>query len=114
MDLIYSEIGRAAEYLFVSIFIYAAYDIALKSSETNKKVLFNGLLICAGIALVGGLSLGDPSCVEYEYGKQGHCYEYAEDGYEPTSNQIMANFAYLFTLLFVPTVFAVAKRKNFF
>lgn len=115
MELIYSEIGRAFGQLLIAFIAFVIFDTAIKASGTNKKVLLNGLLICAGISLLISLALGSPSCIEYEEDVRGGiCIEYADNSYGPTAEQYIANFAYLLTLLYVPVVLAVMKRKDFF
>jgi len=57
-------------------------------------------LFCAGIALFASATLGKPSCIDSETDNRGTtCYEYADDGYEPTNKQRGANFSYYMVLL---------------
>ena len=115
MGLVYSEIGRALEYLFVAFIAYVVYDTSLKASDSNRRVLLKGLLICAGIACLGTLALGSASCIEYQDDVRGGiCYEYADDGYEPTNEEFFANFAFLLTVLYGPVILAIMKRRNIF
>jgi hypothetical protein len=48
-------------------------------------------------------NLGRPTCIDSETDNRGTtCYEYGDDGYEPTTEQRVATFTYYMTLIFIP------------
>jgi hypothetical protein len=86
--MILDEIVRAGSYLFIAWIVFVAYWAAKEhASGTLLTVLLKGLLWCAGIALFTSFTLGDPSCLEHDDPVYGGCIQYADDGYEPTSEQ---------------------------
>lgn len=115
MDLIFNEIFKAVGYLIIAVIVYAAWNIAHQSvnGDNIKEVLWKGFLWCAGIAIVTSISLGSPSCIEEEYDPRGStCLEYADDGYEPTTEQRAAKFAYIMTLLYIPVLVGAFNGKR--
>lgn len=76
-----------------------------------KSVLWKGFLWCAGLALFGSVTLGSPSCDTYSDPVYGGCEEYADDGFDPTTEQRTANFAYILTLLYLPVAIGALQEK---
>ena len=107
MGLIWNEIFRAGKYLLIACIVAYAWKLARDNAKDGKlvNVLWKGLLWCAGIALFTSLTLGNPTCVAQSDPVYGGCDQYAEDGYEASTKQRAANFAYFMTLLYVPVVF---------
>lgn len=114
MEIIFSEILRALGYLFIAGVALFAYNIARSNTESGhlKMVLFKGFLYCAGIALFASMTLGDASCEFQSDPIYGGCDQYADDAYEPTAEQRIANFAYFMTLLYLPVIFGAFKGKD--
>ena len=116
MEQIFNEISRAFGYLCIAGIIYivgkTASDKAKKGSYIS--VLWKGFLLCAGIALVASIALGNPSCEDYEQDPWGGiCYSYSDSGFEPTTEERIARFAYFMTLLYVPVIIgAISNRKK--
>lgn len=113
MELIYHEIFRAIGYLFIAGIAYFAYKTASeKAAASNPKtVLWKGFLWCAGIAFIGSIMLGNPSCESGSDPIYGGCEQYADDGYEPTDEQRAARFAYFMTLLYIPVAIGAFNKK---
>ena len=114
MEMITNEIFRAIGYLFIAGVALFAYALARSSTKEGnpKQTLWKGFLWCLGLAFLSSVLLGNPSC---EYGSDpvyGGCEQYADDGYEPTTQQRVANFAYFMTLLYIPVVFGAFKGKD--
>ncbi len=114
MNLIFYEFFRAVTYLFIASIVYFSWNTARKGAREKglKKALWQGLLWCIGTALFASLILGSPTCEERSDPVYGGCERYADDGYEPTNNQRVANFIYLMTLLYVPVVFGAYKGNS--
>src|SRR5690349_9026073 len=108
--MIVNEILKALTYLFIAAIVYYAYRLSRHSRPNRNGTLVKGFLWCTGIALFGSVILGHPSCFERD---EAGCVEFADDGYSPTTEQRAANFAYIFTLLYIPVlVGAFDKPKN--
>ncbi len=115
METISGEIFKVLGYLVGAYVLFHVYNIARKDSGVGnfKNVLWKGLLFCAGIALFASFSLGNPTCLDREQdNRSSTCYEYADDGYEPTAEQRAARFAYWFILLYVPVVFGALMGRD--
>jgi hypothetical protein len=114
MDLIYENIWKALGYLFVSGLVYFAWDEAYKLGKSKgwKKALLKGLGLCFGIAIFAALILGNPSCEETSDPVYGGCESYADDGYEASYEQRLAQFAYYMVLFYVPVVLGAYKAKK--
>jgi hypothetical protein len=116
MDIISDEIFRAVGYLIIAGVVYFAGKTASDNSKDGKykTVLWRGFLLCAGIALFASITLGNPSCESYDddslYGSS--CEYYADDGYEPTTEQRVGSFAYFMTLLYIPVVIGALSNKD--
>ncbi len=106
MEVISHEIFRAIKYLLIAGVVYIAYKTARENTEDGqqKKVLWKGFLWCAGIALFASLTLGNPICIEQSDPVYGGCEQYADNGYEPTTEQRIADFFYFMILLYIPVV----------
>jgi len=110
--MIGEEIWKALGYLFMAGILATAYNLAHDSKLGRNKLLMQGLLICAGLALFASFTLGQPTCIDEETDNRGStCYEYADDGYTPTTEQRVAKFFYFMTLLGVPVVAGALSRK---
>lgn len=106
MEVIYHEIFRAIKYLLIAGVVYFAYKTARDNAEDGKykNVLWKGLLWCMGIGLFASLTLGNPTCIEQSDPVYGGCEQYADNGYEPSTEQRIASFVYFIILLYVPVV----------
>lgn len=105
--MIFDEIFRALGYLLIAGVAFFAWKLARDNAKGGKlkSVLWKGFLWCGGIALFASFTLGNPSCIEQSDPVYGGCEYYADDGFEPTTEQRTANFAYFMTLLYIPVVF---------
>lgn len=115
MEIIFDEIYRAIGYLLIAGVVALAWKFARDGARGGrfKTVLWKGFLWCAGIALFSSMALGGPSCVDSEQDLRGStCYEYADDDYNPTTEQRIANFAYAMTLLYLPVIFGAYKGNK--
>ncbi|KKU91387.1 MAG: hypothetical protein UY22_C0043G0008 [Candidatus Amesbacteria bacterium GW2011_GWC1_48_10] len=109
MGTVSDEIFKALGYLLIAGVVSFAWKTARDNTRGGswKEVLWKGFLWCAGIALFTSFTLGSPSCEERTDPVFGGCEYYADDGYEPTTDQRVANFAYFMTLLYIPVVLGV-------
>lgn len=114
MELISDEFFRALGHLLIAGIVYLAWGMASNNAKDGKykTVLWKGFLWCAGIALLASITLGDPSCEEWDDPIRGGCVYYADDGYEPTVEQRGAIFVYLMTLLYIPVIIAAQQGKR--
>lgn len=114
MDVISYEIFRALGYLLIAGVVYIAGKTASDNSKDGKykNVLWKGSLWCAGIALFASVTLGNSSCESYEDPLYGGCEYYADDGYEPTTEQRVGSFAYFMILLYVPVLIGALSNKK--
>lgn len=115
MGHVWAEILRAGTYIIVGGIVAYAWKLAHDSAKGNKlrHALWTGFLWCGGIALFASLMLGSATCEVQSDPVYGGCDQYADDGYTPTTEQRVANFAYYFTLLYVPVIFgAFSGRKE--
>lgn len=113
-DAILNEVFKALGYLFVAGIVLYAYKTARENSVDGKyiSVLWKGFLLCAGIAFFMSMMLGNPSCTDREYDSHGSiCNEYADDGFEPSTEQRASTFAYYLTLLYLPVAIGAFKEK---
>lgn len=111
MESVYNEIFKALSYLFIAGVVSSAWKLARDNAKEGKlkAVLWKGLLWCAGIALFASIILGQPSCLEKS---SDGCNYYADDGFEPNTEQRVARFAYFMTLLYIPVVFGVVSTRK--
>lgn len=115
MELVLNEVFKAASYLLVSGIVYLAWKTTYDSTVKNGpiKSLMQGLLIVIVLAFIGSSSLGEPTCIDSEQDNRGStCYEYADDGFDPTTEQRLATFAYYVTLLYVPVILGAFQGKD--
>jgi hypothetical protein len=114
MEAIFNEILRALGYLLIAGVALIAYNMARDNAKGGKlkMVLWKGLLWCGGIAFFASITLGNPTCEQQSDPVYGGCEQYADDGYEPTTEQRAASFAYFLTLLYIPVVFGAFKGKD--
>jgi hypothetical protein len=117
MTIIFNEIVRALGYLLIAGVALFAWKMARDNAKGGKfkSVLWKGFLWCAGIAFFASITLGNPTCEQYSDPVYGGCDQYANDSFEPTTEQRVASFAYFMTLLFLPVTigaFNGNKEKN--
>lgn len=107
MEAIFHEIFRALGYLLIAGVALFAWKTARDNAKGGKlkMVLWKGFLWCAGIAFFASITLGNPTCEERSDPVYGGCEQYADNGYEPTTEQRTASFVYFMTLLYLPVVF---------
>lgn len=114
MEAISHEIFRALGYLLIAGIASYAWKLAYDNAKGGKgrKVLWKGILWCGGIALFASFTLGNPSCEVQSDPVYGGCEQYADNGYEPTTEQRLASFAYFMTLLYIPVIFGAIKGNK--
>lgn len=113
--MIVSEIFKAISILAYAIFIIGAYQLAKQANMDWKKVLLKGAMFVGIFAFLAAVMLGNPTCTDSEYDTRGStCNEYADDGFNPSSEHRIATFAFYFTLFYVPVLFAAYQKKNKF
>ncbi len=114
MNVISDGIFRALGYLLIAGIAYLAGKIASDNSKNGKYkiVLWKGFLWCAGIALFASVVVGNPFCESYDDLLYGSCEYYADDGYEPTTEQTVGSFAYFMTLLYIPVVIGALSNRD--
>lgn len=107
MEEIFNEVFRALSYLIIAGVALLAWSVAKHHAKGGKlkMVLWKGLLWCGGIALFSSIMLGSSTCEVRGDPVFGGCEQYADDSYEPTTEQRVANFSYFMTLLYIPVVF---------
>ena len=107
METISTEIFKALGYLFAAVILYSVWKMARENTRGGnfKMVLWKGFLWCTGIALFASFSLGNPTCDIQSDPLYGGCDEYADNSFEPTTEQRTAQFAYWLTLLYLPVIF---------
>ena len=114
-NLIVENISKALQYLFASYVILKIYNHTKDKAETLglNSVLAQGFLWCAGIAIIFAVSLGSPSCVDFEQDNRGGaCLEYADDGYTPSSQARYAEFAFYLTIFYIPVIIGARKGNQ--
>ncbi len=114
MDLVYEKIWEALGYLFIFVFVHYAWKETIKLGAKSgwKAALSKGLGFCFVVAIVGALLLGNASCEETSDPVYGGCEQYADDGYEPTTEQRLARFAYLMILFGVPVAVGAYQSRD--
>jgi hypothetical protein len=110
VEMIGQEILRALHYLVISGVVYGAYSISSNAESERYPTLFKGLLWCAGIALAVAITLGDPACIEDS--PLGGCALYEDDGLKPSTEQRIATFAHIFTLVSVPVGIGAFRKSR--
>lgn len=109
--MILNEVWRAVGYLFFAGIISYIYSLVINSEDDWKKLLKQGLLYCFIGSFILASFLGKPSC-ESRDGYDGPCESYADDGFEPTNEQYISEFAFYFTLSFVPVLYGINQRRK--
>lgn len=112
--MIIAETLRALGYLLVSGVVFFAWKQGRDSAKGGKlqTALSKGFLWCAGLALLSSIMLGNPACEQTADPVYGGCEQYADNGYERSDEQRIANFIYLMTLLYLPVVFGAFKGSR--
>jgi hypothetical protein len=95
---------------FVSLVWILARDNAKKGNY--KSTLWKGFLWCVGIAFLSSMMMGNATCESVSDPVYGECEQYADDGYEPTTQQQTSKFAYLLTLMYVPIIIGAMQGKK--
>jgi len=113
VEIMFDGIFRALGYLLIAGVVYYVWKIASEQAGGGKyiAVLWKGFLFCVGIALFASLTLGDPSCEIQSDPLYGDCEQYADNGFDVTTEQRMANFSYFMTLLYIPVVIGALKKR---
>lgn len=114
METILNEIFRALSYLIIAGIVYFIWITANNKAKEGKykTVLWKGFILCTGIALFTSFSLGNPTCIDPSHDVNWiACNGYANDGYKPTAEQRVANFAYYMTLLYIPVMIGALKKR---
>lgn len=106
------EIFKVARDLLVAGVVVLAYKTARDAAMPRWGVAWRGFLWCAGLAFFAAVSMGQPSCEEQGDPLRGTCEQYADDGFDPTTDQRVGRFLYLFLLLYVPVLICVAGERN--
>ncbi len=114
MEEIFNSVLKALGYLFIAVIIHFCWSTAKDNAKNGayKSVLWKGFLWCAGIALFASVNMGSPSCENYSDPVYGGCEEYADDGFDPTTDERAANFAYILTLLYLPVIIGAFQEKD--
>lgn len=114
-EIVADQLWDAARTLILSAIIYFAYKTAKEAGENNGRwiALRNGTLWCIGIAFFAAATMGSPSCEQTDDPIRGGCSEYADDGFDPTSDQRLARFLFWFVLLTAPVVVGVLESRQF-
>ncbi len=114
MGIFEKEIFKALGYLFISAIVFYVWNTARENAVKSnyKTVLWKGFLWCASFALFASLILGKPTCEEVSDPVYGGCDRYADDGFEPTTNQRAADFVYFITLFYIPVILGAYKGKK--
>ncbi len=115
MEIVISQIFSAVHSLVIAGIIVFAYFTAVETTKGGnfETVLWKGLLICGAIAWAASSMLGDPSCITSEYDTMGSvCTEYADNAYTPTTYEMIGEFAYFMTLLYLPVLLGAYHGKD--
>lgn len=64
------------------------------------------------MAFFAGSAMGSPTCEEQSDPVYGGCSQYADDGYEATTEQKVAQFGYYLTLLYIPVILGAIKGRK--
>lgn len=115
MELLQNEILKALGYLVIAGLAYMAWNTAREETikSSYNEILVKGFCWCFGIALFASFTLGQPTCTDYEQdNRTSACYDYADDGFTPTTEQRVAKFAYHMTLFYIPVIMGVFKGKK--
>lgn len=107
------QIFEVCRIFFFALVIFQARRFAVESGERRGRT--GALKVCSawcfGIALVFSFSQGRASCEDYDSGPHGGCYEYADDGYMPTDEQLAATFVFWSLVLGIPALHGVLSAR---
>lgn len=108
-DTIY-EVARALCLAFLAL---QAYNLTRDYGEKAGRfsALSRAAAWIAGIAIFAAVMTGSPSCEESD--PIGGCYQYADDGYEPTLDERGTKFLFWGLLLGVPAGFGLMKARRY-
>lgn len=106
-EIIFNEAFRAIGFLLGAGLIVLVYSLAKNFSKDSDKGLYSslltGLAACAILGFINYSNLGNPTCINSETDDRGTiCYEYADDGYEPSQEERISVFVYWFILTIIP------------
>lgn len=111
--MIFSELMDAVRILVFSVIVHYIYQVTLVAQGGWLKVLGKGFLFCfIGSAIIASM-LGGPTCLDYDPDPMGgECLEYADDGFDPTTDEYLSEFAFYFTISFIPVLLAVNSKRQ--
>jgi hypothetical protein len=111
--LIADEFVRAIALLAVAGIVRIAWVTSYGAASNGRwlNVLWQGLLICGGIALFAASIVGTPSCESVSDPVYGGCDVYAENGFDPTFEQRAARFTIVMTVLYLPVALAALDAR---
>ena len=112
MDEIVGEALRAGGVLLSTGLIVLAYITAKHLTKDSSKGIYTsillGLVVCAVLGFVNAANVGKPTCIDSETDDGGtSCYEYADDGYEPSFEEQVSVFTFWFIVTVVPITLGV-------
>ena len=104
---ILGEALRAIGLLIGAGLICFAFSLSKTMTKDDDKGLYKSLLIglavCTVIGFISASNVGKPTCLDSDTDNRGTtCYEYADDGYEATSEERITVFVYWFIITMVP------------
>jgi hypothetical protein len=109
----YSDaILRAVHALFVAGIVVFAYRTARNARMPTWSVVWRGFLWCAAIALFAAISMGQATCIEQDDPFHGGCSEYADDSFNPTTDERVGRFIYFLIVLYVPVMIGAAGERK--
>lgn len=113
--VISTEIWDAVRALMLAGVILVTYRTAKQAGEKSGRwiALRNGILICGGLAIFAAATLGSPSCEEQDDPLRGGCERYADDGFDPTSDERLAKLIFWLILLNTPMVIGALDARRY-
>lgn len=102
---------RSFPYLFGSgiVCVIAATAREYAKKEGYISTLVTGFFLCALFAFSISDKMGDPPCLEWE---GNTCVEYDGEGYTPTKNEKIEEFAFFMALFFTPVFIGAKSRRS--